>query len=203
LKLYSYVVARDYGIAPNPFFGYCTLATCKPNIRKAARVGDWILGTGSKSRDREGHAVFAMRVTEAVSFDAYWNDERFLSKRPNLLGSKKQAFGDNIYHRKSPGSRWKQIDSHHSFEHGRQNLANIQNDTKVNRLLISTDFAYWGGSGPRIPSRFRSFRGFDICGKRGHKSEFPASMVDSFLLWLRSLDERGFCGSPLDWSRSR
>jgi hypothetical protein len=40
-------VARDYGFAPNPFFGVCTLATCKPKIRKAAAIGDWVVGTGS------------------------------------------------------------------------------------------------------------------------------------------------------------
>src|SRR5712671_5339411 len=34
MRLYSYVVARDFGFAPNPFFGVCTLATCKPDIRK-------------------------------------------------------------------------------------------------------------------------------------------------------------------------
>ena len=42
-SLFSYVVRSDGGFAPNPFFGYCTLATCKPRIRKGALVGDWIV----------------------------------------------------------------------------------------------------------------------------------------------------------------
>ena len=33
-KGYSYIITRDYGFAPNPFGGVCTLATCKPKIRK-------------------------------------------------------------------------------------------------------------------------------------------------------------------------
>ena len=33
--LFSYVVATDSGFAPNPFFGLCTLACCKPAIRRA------------------------------------------------------------------------------------------------------------------------------------------------------------------------
>ena len=37
--LYSYVITRDYGFAPNPFGGICTLATCKPGIRNHAKVG--------------------------------------------------------------------------------------------------------------------------------------------------------------------
>src|SRR5262245_31415483 len=45
VRLYSYVVARDYGFAPNPFYGFCTLATCKPDIRRTADIGDWIVGT--------------------------------------------------------------------------------------------------------------------------------------------------------------
>ena len=76
-RLYSYIVARDFGFAPNPFYGFCTLATCKPQIRKSAEIGDWIIGTGSKSKGRDGHIVYAMRVTEAMSFDEYWTDSRF------------------------------------------------------------------------------------------------------------------------------
>lgn len=54
MKLYSYIVARDYGFAPNPFFGICTLATCKQKIRSAANVGDWVIGTGSKDYNLDG-----------------------------------------------------------------------------------------------------------------------------------------------------
>ena len=35
-KGYSYIVARDFGFAPNPFNGVLTLATCKPIVRKGA-----------------------------------------------------------------------------------------------------------------------------------------------------------------------
>src|SRR5258708_6780576 len=110
-KIYSYVVARDFGFAPNPFHGVCTLATCKPRIRKVAVIGDWVVGTGSAVRRRAGFVVFAMKVEEALTFEEYWADERFFQKRPNLRGSKKQAFGDNIYHRKSQGSGWLQLNS--------------------------------------------------------------------------------------------
>ena len=64
MRLYSYIVARDYGFAPNPFYGVCTLATCKPAIRGKAEIGDWVIGTGSKVDQRDGHLVFVMRVTE-------------------------------------------------------------------------------------------------------------------------------------------
>src|ERR1039458_1212005 len=83
VKLHSYVVARDYGFAPNPFFGICTLATCKPGIRGVAQIGDWVVGTGSKARGRDTHIVYAMRVTGAMTFDQYWTDPRFQAKKPD------------------------------------------------------------------------------------------------------------------------
>src|SRR5437588_8852326 len=101
MRLYSYVVARDYGFAPNPFFGTCTLATCKNVIRRCAQVGDWVIATGAVKRNRTGQLVCAMRISETMTFEKYWEDPRFLSKRPSFGGSRKQAFGDNIYRRDS------------------------------------------------------------------------------------------------------
>ena len=82
MRLYSYVVARDYAFAPNPFYGFCTLATCKPQIRRTAKVADWIIGTGSKRTRRDGHLLFAMRVTETLAFQQCWIDDRFRWPRP-------------------------------------------------------------------------------------------------------------------------
>lgn len=44
MKYFFYILKHDSGFAPNPFYGFCTLATCKPEIRKQAEVGDWIVG---------------------------------------------------------------------------------------------------------------------------------------------------------------
>ena len=119
-RVYSYCVARDYGFAPNPFYGFCTLATCKPIIRRKASVGDFIVGTGSKELGQQGKLVYAMRVSEAMSLDEYWADLRFQVKKPNLAGSLKKRFGDNVYH--SANGSWCQEDSHHSHEDGTPNV---------------------------------------------------------------------------------
>ncbi len=198
MRLFSYVVVRDYGFAPNPFFGACTLATCKPSIRRTASVGDWVIGTGSSTRSRRGHLVYAMRITEDMTFNQYWCHHRFFLKRPNLRGSKKQAFGDNIYF-KHPSGEWTQQDSHHSYAGGTPNQHNISRDTGANRVLVSTDYAYWGGEGPEIPARFRDYRGYDVCAGHGHKCRFPHMMVTDFVDWFRSTSETGYLGSPLDW----
>jgi len=83
-RIHSYVVRYDSGFAPNPFYSYCTLATCKPSIRKGANIGDWVVGSGSNDRSvrRGGYLVYAMRVTEAMAFDEYSRDPRFESKKP-------------------------------------------------------------------------------------------------------------------------
>lgn len=202
-RLFSYVVARDYGFAPNPFYGYCTLATCKPKIRTKASTEDWIVGTGSATCLREGHLVYAMRITETMSFDEYWNDPRFQFKKANLYGSKKQAFGDNIYHQDSATGVWIQENSHHSYDDGRQNIYNIKNDTQAPRVLISEDYVYWGGVGPKIPERFRDLDGKDVCKKGpGHRNDLPEEMVIEFTSWIRSLGQIGYQGMPLDWSRT-
>ena len=201
--IYSYVVARDYGFAPNPYHGVCTLATCKPRIRKATAVGDWVIGTGSKARKRAGFLVYAMKVEEPLTFDQYWSDERFLLKRPNLHGSKKIAFGDNIYHRKGEGYDWKQLNSHHTLPDGRINKFNLNTDTSVNRVLISRTFTYWGGHGPAVPQQFRDYNGDDIvCAARNHRSNFAPDLVRDFLTWIEPLAHEGFVGEPLDWGRT-
>jgi len=204
VKLYSYIVARDYGFAPNPFFGVCTLATCKPRIRSVAQIGDWVIGTGSKTRKREKHLVCAMRVTGAMTFNQYWSDPRFQAKQPNLRGSKKQAFGDNIYSRGVRTRRWRQADSHHSMPDGSVNEANVATDTQTDRVLVSTDFVYWGGSGPRLPQKFLNYgpEHVTLCAGRNHKSNFPPEFVQELVAWIRSLNEKGFAGEPLDWCRT-
>jgi hypothetical protein len=204
MRLHSYVVARDFGFAPNPFYGICTLATCKPEIRKGASIGEWVVGTGSRKRKRHKHIVYAMRVTGAMTFEEYWADPRFQRKKVNLRGSKKQAFGDNIYWRDPVNTQWCQANSHHSFHDGSANPKNVKTDTGTNRILFSDDFVYWGGSGPELPARFLDYGGShkSVCAVRGHKNDFPPELVNEFIAWIRSLNEAGYSGEPLDWRRT-
>jgi hypothetical protein len=204
MRLHSYVVARDYGFAPNPFFGVCTLATCKPRLRSVVQIGDWVVGTGSKLRGREKHVVCAMRVTGAMTFEAYWADPRFQTKKPNLRGSKKQAFGDNIYSRSQGTRSWCQANSHHSLNDGSPNQSNIEADTKTNRVLLSDDFVYWGGAGPQLPPHFmRDGPGrVTLCVVRNHKNNFPPNLVQDFVAWIRALNVTGYAGEPGDWCRT-
>jgi hypothetical protein len=199
MKVHSYIVARDYGFAPNPFFGYCTLATCKPRIRARANIDDWVIGTGAiGSYNYQGRLIYAMQVSEVMSFDDYWNDSRFYLKRPNLIGSLKLLYGDNIYYRN--GNEWIQESSHHSLSNG-TNLKNLETDTSVNRLLIAKKFVYWGKLAPIIPNDFRSFGEHrkDICHSGIGDTTIDGELSRRFIEWLEGEGNWGVQGEPLEF----
>lgn len=197
MRLHSYVVAIDDGFAPNPFYGFCTLATCKPKIRRYAEIGDWILGTGSKQKGREGTLVYAMRVTEKTTFDSYWKDPRFEDKRPDLFKSIRKSRGDNIYHRNGDDCEWIQEDSCHSNENGTPHQDHIARDTSFDNVLISDDFVYWGG-GPEL--LIPEFNGINVCHNWiGHRSRFDPATVRDFIDWIKSIGEWSYCHDPLEW----
>lgn len=151
-NVYIYVVRRDFGFAPNPFHGYCTLATCKSPIRARAQVGDWVIGMGGARLKATGRCIFAMKVTEQpITFSAYWSDPTHRDKRPVRNGSRKMMVGDNIYHRVSRSRIWQQADSHHSNPDGTENAHNVENDTKADRVLLSKHFFYFGRKAPVVP----------------------------------------------------
>ena len=197
--LHSYIVAYDSGFAPNPFNGYCTLATCKPGIRKHANIGDWIVGTGSNRKGvrRGGFLVYAMRVDEEpLSFKKYWEDPRFLKKRPNLYGSYRMACGDNIYSPSPDGNGWEQLNSYHSRNDGSPFQEHIKRDTSVDRVLVSKDFIYFGAEGPQIPEPLQDAR-IVLKGIGRHKITDGATITD-FETWLTELAVTGYQGRPFD-----
>lgn len=197
MRLYSYVVRYDYGFAPNPFHGVCTLATCKPGIRGSAAVGDWVLGTGSADYQLQGKLVYAMRVSETLSFNEYWLNNRFEVKRPYLRGSLVQAFGDNIYH--ESGGEWIQERSRHSNEDGSLNSKHLKRDLSGRKVLIGYEYVYWGGDGPGVPKRFRDWGGQDLCQQRGYRYRFPDEMVQEVITWIRARRENGCIGDPSEF----
>jgi hypothetical protein len=142
-----------------------------------------------------------MRVEEALTFAEYWEDPRFVSKRPNLAGSRKLAFGDNIYSPNDDGG-WVQLDSHHSLHDGSANPENVMNDTQVDRVLVSQSFIYWGGEGPSVPDELRAFGADreDLCASnRGHRCRFSGELVVAAAEWLESFEDRGRRGRPGQW----
>ena len=204
-SLFSYVVRYDSAFAPNPFHGYCTLATCKPGIRERAQVGDWLVGRGSNRIGvrRGGHLVYAMRVTEALSTIEYWRDARFEKKKANLNHNWVSASGDNIYAPTCLG-RWRQLDSYHSQKDSRPNEEHIAHDTGVERILISDDFVYFGAEGPMLPRQFLAENEMDLLrAPRPYQRVTEGGVIDAFERWMRSLGLVGYQGKPWDWVQRR
>ncbi|MDP4025172.1 hypothetical protein Q8W71_21300 [Methylobacterium sp. NEAU 140] len=195
-RLHSYVVDHDLGFAPNPFHRICTLAACKPRIRKHAQSGDYIVGTGSAAHNLAGRIIYWMRVDEIITFEEYWRDPRFFRKRPVLSGSRMQIYGDNIYSKRADGT-FEQADSFHSEPGGVTSHSNLKRDTAyTENVLIGREYAYWGGFGPNLPSELK-----DIAhGTQGHKNKsIQPEIVSDFISWVRGMPDRGFLGRPANW----
>lgn len=191
VRLFSYVVASDSGFAPNPFWGSCTLATCKPAIRRTARVGDWVAGLSPKASGNR--LVYAMRVAEVMPIDSYFADPRFQVKKPDPSGGRVRARGDNIY---APGpvpGQLRQLPSLHSRIDGGEDLAHARRDLGGLNVLVSDEFWYFGGSGPPLPDHLSV-----LIGGRGHKNRFPPDVVEEFLAFLQAFPA-GVTGKPTRW----
>ena len=91
MSLYSYLLAYDSGSAPNPFHGTCTLAICKPAIRRTAQVGDWIIATGRKSSTTFRKLVYAMQVAEKIPLEDYFRATSGFRAGATLLPISKTA----------------------------------------------------------------------------------------------------------------
>ena len=201
-KVYIYVVARDFGFAPNPFHGYCTLATCKSRIRNKAKVDDWVIGIGGARLKATGRCIYAMRVTDKTTFNNYWESSTFLDKKPVRNGSRKMMVGDNIYHFDTQENEWEQADSHHSHDDGNPNLRNLNTDTNSQNVLISRHFFYFGENAPLIPSSLLDAIGYS--NNRNHRV-FEFSIANALVEWLNinfrdSLNQ--VIGDPFDFGNS-
>lgn len=180
-QVYIYVVDRDFGFAPNPFHGVCTLACCKPRIRSTAQVGDWVFGVGGARLKATGRCIFGMQVTEVMTFDQYWADPRFQSKKPVRNGSRVLMLGDNIYHRETLEAEWEQEDSHHSNPDGTPDRSNIKNDTGSNRVLTSSQFIYFGVNAPSVPPLIFEQMGYN--NQRNHRT-YKIDEAEKLLQWF-------------------
>lgn len=195
---FSYKIEHDFGLAPNPFGGYCSLAVCKPTIRnnRNLQIGDWIFGTGSAKLKKTHYLIFAMRVEEKITMNDYWNDERFQYKKPILNGSLVQLYGDNFYHQHPKTKKWIQENSAHSLLSGKPNMKHLAADTSGKFVLLSQTFYYFGDNAFLIPKRFLA-----ICneGRNMKSTSIQKETADAFVKWLQAKYTTGVKGDPINW----
>lgn len=191
MAIYSYIITRDYGFAPNPFYSMCTLATCKPDIRGSAQIGDWIVGFGSSRTKYKNKLIYAMQVQRKITFDEYWSGEEYQCKKPVMNGSLKQVYGDNIYHKVN--GEWRQANSHHSNVDGSANPINLKRDTKHDAVLISQRYWYFGEEAKDIPEDLAAL----VYSHRNYKKFIDKELELKLIAWLDTLQEEGFIGDPI------
>src|SRR5689334_18976227 len=137
MRLYSYVITHDAGFAPNPFGGFCTLATCKPHIRLAAQPGDWVAGTGSTRAVGRDRLVYAAKIDEVLPIEEYRASPRFAVKRPAASSEPWRRCGDNIYFKDEDGIWAQRRNIHHFREHAAR-------DVGGRNVLVANLFWYFG-----------------------------------------------------------
>lgn len=140
-RLFTYCIPVDDGAAPNPYWGVCTLVICKPVIRRTARVGDWVVGTGSRSvrgRDLSRKVVYAMEVSSVMTLADYdaWTTAHLPAKIPDVKSPNLHCrVGDSIYDHSSPGRVQQRPGVHLS--------GNRKTDLDGKNALLSLHFYYW------------------------------------------------------------
>jgi hypothetical protein len=165
-----YRMTDDSGFAPNPFHGYCTLAACTPNHKKASQLkkGDVIVGVESKELTLQRQSKFGARRTsekmcivyymvidEQLTLDQYFDDPRFAAKKLPP-GDKKaltyeQQHGDNVYYKDEKGD-WKWLPGHMHDDKSDGILTRvIKQDLDGNRVFIGKVYYYFGDEGVPLP----------------------------------------------------
>ncbi|WP_296271756.1 hypothetical protein [Pseudomonas sp. UBA6323] len=172
-KIYSYVIVHDSGFAPNPYGGVCTLATCKPVIRRTAKIGDWLVGTGSTTKGFSGKVIYAAQIDTVLAMAEYGASQAFEMKQPVPSGTIEQRCGDNIYFQDCNGTWFQRENEHHCPRHMNHDLAG-------KNVLISVRFWYFGSAPQPLPERLA---GIVKLGP-GHKITDSKDSVVALERWL-------------------
>ncbi|RJS47427.1 hypothetical protein D4739_15195 [Nocardioides cavernaquae] len=187
-RVFSYIVVHDSGFSPNPFHGLLTLACCKPLIRRTAGVGDILVGLSSRSE----RVVYAVQVAKVIGFEEYWEDPRYLPRRPVRWSPRIiERAGDNIY--EPVGRDFHQLPSFHSRPDGSEDAERKRVDLGGERVLVGERFTYWGKRGPDLPEELE----FLAVG-RGHRSHFTPDQISTAANWFSNLPG-GVLGAPAQW----
>ncbi|WP_455925857.1 Nmad2 family putative nucleotide modification protein [Pseudomonas putida] len=193
MKLLTYVMTHDSGLAPNPFFGVCSLALCTPNYMNARLcVGDWVVGHSSK--DSGNRLVYAMRLTKVLDMDEYYL--QFPEKHPDPHGTFEQKNGDNMYFRE--GARWLRLPS------AQHNCVGSFRQDQGRRVYLAEGedhFWYFGAAHPNF--EYLSFVDqfpWLIRRRQGIGYVRDLERIHAFAQALRSLGRSGLLGVPRDQS---
>ena len=201
---WTYRLDHDLGFAPNPFFGWCSLACCMGVIRKHAKLNDVIIGMAGSGKRGLGRyypqLIYWMKVDVALTFDQYWNDPRFKPKRPQIPGPKMRMVGDRTYRHEGECANWRfDTSMHYVASAPQKDGGHVERDTKVNRVLLSEHYTYWGKSGPAVPDYLLPL--FPV--RRGQKCNHDKVLLSQLHTLIGLNQPKSLVGDPGDWDNRR
>lgn len=181
MNIYRYVVRYDGGSAPRPFGGICTLAICKPMIRRTAAIGDWIIGVRSRKPDE---VVYVMQVEEILPFDKYWFDPRFEDRRPVA-----SPVPDNFYRPTGRGAFAQEPNPIHGDKEANTDLGG-------RNVLLGRRYWYFGSASPVLPTELIHLVPY-ARGHSVHLNRKGDTDIKNLESWLMSWP-CGIHGEPID-----
>jgi hypothetical protein len=172
VRVWTYVIVNDAGVAPNSESPAATLAICKPRIRKGAVPRDMVLAFSGRRLSPEPHSVcWAGIIGEVLDFASYWNDKRFQGKKPS-----RSKTPDNIY-RPTPSGVVQVKNPSHTAE-------NQDSDLGGRHVLVFRRYWYFGASAPVLPYAYGLRM---VGGRRGHRLRDIGEAASVRLIeWLNS-----------------
>ena len=170
MNIYTYIVPVDDGAAPNPYGGVCTLAICKPNLRKIAKQGDWLVGLDSKLQ-----LIYTMKITSVMTMKEYdsYTKENLPIKIPNKTSKNiEEQMGDSVYD--FSNDEIKLRPSVHS-------RCTKEMDLAGKNVLLSTCFYYFGKETKTLPKELENIVNLDV-----DFIKLTNELENSFLTWLEN-----------------
>jgi hypothetical protein len=174
------------------------------DIRDYAKLNDIIIGIAGSAKRGLGRyypqLIYWMRVDVELTFDQYWNDPRFALKRPRIPGPKMYMVGDRTYRHENGSPDWSFDQSMHYLATAAQkNGGHVARDTKVDRVLLSKHYTYWGKSGPKVPDHLLPL--FPVL--RGQKCNHDAVLLAELHNFIGLNQPMKLTGEPADWDNPR
>ncbi len=191
MRLCRHVITSDTGLAPNPFHGYCTSALCTPShMNTKLKKGDWLIGHSPKN-DRN-RLVYAMRISEVLRMNQYFQDDRFERKKPKPNGTLIEQCGDNIYY-KYGADQWKRLPSR--FHNDCNNfIQDVSKNFAGHPVFVAEHFYYFGCRRVAIPPELKRV----IWDRQGIHYTKDHRLADEFVTWLKTNHKPGILGTPRD-----
>ncbi|WP_156503502.1 hypothetical protein [Eikenella longinqua] len=177
-RLYTYKVAYDSGTAPNPDFNTCTLAICKPAIRRTAKVGDIIVGFDClENQDR---IIYCMQVDEVLTWSEYVARCEIDQSLNGKIPKNQNDAGDCIW----VEERFESYEPLPSWSwHGRDEF---YSDVLTGKnVLLGKKFWYFGKGDKyeiRLPEKL-----LNIIPNRGHRSNSNDEYKEAFITFFNMI----------------